>query len=57
MVQSKSKTKAIAFGALAGIAAALIGQGMIAWTGGDQLMGAILMCAGGALFIVDYFVL
>jgi hypothetical protein len=41
-------------GAAAAIAAALIGQGIISWNAGDQLMGAVFMTAGGVLFIIDY---
>lgn len=41
-------------GAAAAVAAALIGQGIISWNAGDQLMGAVFMTAGGVLFIIDY---
>jgi hypothetical protein len=49
-----SKSKLGALGAVAGIAAALIGQGIIAWNAGDQFTGAVFLTIGGVLFIIDY---
>jgi hypothetical protein len=41
-------------GALAGIAAALIGQGIVTWNAGDELTGAVFLAAGAIIYIIDY---
>jgi hypothetical protein len=55
--QKLSKKRLGTLGAAAAIATLLINEGIQMWNSGDQLDGAFFMCAGGALFIIDYFFL